>query len=256
MTFWSGERLLENRSVVTPFQEANVDANAYNLRMGSSYFRTADREGKEPQKKTTLVSGESFILPAGQFAFLVTKEKVHVPADAMAFISMRTGLKFQGLINVSGFHVDPGYSGHLIFAVFNASPAPIHLCEGDQLFKIWFAQLDRQSMAPHLYEGSGQNDISNEMVRGMSREIYSLQAMAEKIRQLEQTIDTRFAEQKSEMGNLHFTWRAIQIGVVATILVSLLMLAWKIGPEFANWVWSIVSPNSPPVFETAPSSNL
>jgi hypothetical protein len=40
----------------------------------------------------------------------------------MAFISMRTAFKFKGLVNISGFHVDPGYKGKLIFAVFNASP--------------------------------------------------------------------------------------------------------------------------------------
>src|ERR1700722_5134757 len=145
MSFWSGEKIAANPFVVTEFSLDQVDANAYNLRMGNCYFRTADDSGGKDQKKTALSTGESFIIPAGQFAFLLTRETVNVPRDAMAFISMRTGIKFQGLINVSGFHVDPGYSGKLIYAVYNASPSPVQICEGDQIFKIWFADIDRKS---------------------------------------------------------------------------------------------------------------
>jgi dCTP deaminase len=154
MSFWSGEKLAANPSVVTGFSSDHVDANAYNLHMGNCYFRTADDLGGEDQKKTTLSPGESFIIPAGQFAFLLTKETVNVPANAMAFISMRTGIKFQGLINVSGFHVDPGYSGKLIYAVYNASPSPVQICEGDPIFKIWFADLDRRSDQRYLFQRS------------------------------------------------------------------------------------------------------
>src|SRR5690349_19786702 len=110
--FWTGKTIHANADVVDPFDPGGVDANAYNLRMGDSYFASADADGRD-RKKTRLASGEAFVIPSGQFAFLVTKETIRVPSDTMAFISMRTGLKFQGLINVSGFHVDPGYQGRL-----------------------------------------------------------------------------------------------------------------------------------------------
>jgi hypothetical protein len=47
---------------------------------------------------------EAFTIPPGQFAFLLTKEVVSVPADALAFISIRVKTKFRGLVNVSGWH--------------------------------------------------------------------------------------------------------------------------------------------------------
>jgi dCTP deaminase len=49
------------------------------------------------------------------------------------------------LVNVSGFHVDPGYHGQLTFAVFNAGPVPIHLKRGQPIFLIWYASLDRET---------------------------------------------------------------------------------------------------------------
>jgi dCTP deaminase len=242
MSFWSGEKLAQNPAVVTGFSTDHVDANAYNLHMGSSFFRTADDVGGKEQKKTILSAGEPFIIPAGQFAFLLSKETVNVPANAMAFISMRTGIKFQGLINVSGFHVDPGYTGKLIYAVYNASPSPIQICEGDPIFKIWFADLDRISDKRHLFVGNAQNDISNALIRGMSKEILSLQSVAEKMRELETSINAKLAEQKPTIDNLTFVWRTITLGVVATLLVAFLALAWPSlrahGGAIASWISS------------------
>lgn len=244
MSFWSGEKLAANKSVVAGFSMASVDANAYNLHMGNRYFRTADDAGGHEQKKMPLSPGEAFIIPAGQFAFLLSQETVNVPPDAMAFISMRTGVKFKGLINVSGFHVDPGYSGKLIYAVYNASPSPVQICEGDPIFKIWFADIDRRSDQKYLFVGSAQNDISNDLIRGMSREIFSLQSLAEKMRVLENSINIKLAEQKPTIDNLTFVWRTITLGVVGAIFVAFLAMAWPSlqaqGGAVADWISSMI----------------
>jgi dCTP deaminase len=244
MSFWSGEKLTANQSVVTGFSTDNVDANAYNLHMGGSFFRTADDVGGQEQKKTSLSRGEAFIIPAGQFAFLLSQETVNVASDAMAFISMRTGIKFKGLINVSGFHVDPGYSGKLIYAVYNASPSPVQICEGDPIFKIWFADMDRTSDPKYLFVGRAQNDISNDLIRGMSKEIFSLQSLAEKMRSLENSINIKLAEQKPTIDNLTFVWRTITLGVVGTILITFLAIGWPTlqteGAAIAGWISSII----------------
>ena len=101
-----------------------------------------------------LTEGEAFTIPPGQFAFLLTEEVVSVPADALAFISIRAKTKFRGLVNVSGFHVDPGYRGQLTFAVFNAGPVPIHLKRGQPIFLIWYASLDCETSLQEGRHGS------------------------------------------------------------------------------------------------------
>jgi dCTP deaminase len=193
--------------------------------MGDRYFRTADEAGKE-QRKTLLSEGEAFTIPAGQFAYLFSKEEVRVPVDTVAFISMRTGIKFQGLINVSGFHVDPGYKGKLVYAVYNASPSPVQICENDPIFKIWFCSLDERAAQKHAFAKEGLYDISSDTIRGMSREILSLQSVAEKIRELESKVNERFAEQKPTIDNLTFVWRAIIIGVVGAVILALLTISY------------------------------
>jgi dCTP deaminase len=241
MPFWSGEKLSQNRSVVDPFCEKQIDCNAYTLRMGDRYYRTGEQQDGHEQKKTRLADGEAFLIPAGQFAFLLSKEMVAIPGNAIAFISMRTSVKFQGLINVSGFHVDPGYTGQLIYAVYNASPSPIQICENDPIFKIWFCDLDRTSQAPFLFAGPGLTDIKNELIKGMNKEILSLQSLAEKLRLQQANIDAKFAEQKPILENLTHVWRTIILGVVAATIIAILTFAipsvYALGQIFLNY-WS------------------
>jgi dCTP deaminase len=217
MSFWSGEKLLANSNVVVPFSHEQIDCNAYTMRMGNCYYRTAEQETGHEQKKTFLSDGESFLIPPGQFAYLLSKESVEIPDNVIAFISMRTGIKFQGLINVSGFHVDPGYKGNLIYAVYNASPSPVQLCENDLIFKIWFCELDRKSADPYLFKGAGFNDIGNDLIKGMSKEILSLQSLADKLRAQQNEIAAKFAEQKPAIENLTHIWRTVVLGVVAAM---------------------------------------
>jgi dCTP deaminase len=227
--FWSGETLLaRGPTLIEPFNETQIDCNSYVLRMGNQYYRTADqdKDSGEFQQKTFLGEKEALTIPPGQFAFLLCKEIVKVPNDTMAFISMRTSIKFQGLINVSGFHVDPGYQGQLVYAVYNASPSSIPLCEGDGVFKIWFCSMDRASESKFIKSpDEGIYSISNEMVRGMSREILSLQNLADKLRNQTADIERRFAEQKPTIDNLTFVYRTIVLGVVGFLIVSVLALA-------------------------------
>jgi hypothetical protein len=52
----------------------------------------------------------------------------------------------------------------------------------------------------------------------VSREIYSLQSVSDKIRSLENTMDARLDLLQPAIDNLTFIWRAIIIGVVLAFL--------------------------------------
>jgi dCTP deaminase len=143
MAFWSGATLKARLpSLITDFDPDRVDCAAYTLRMGRQYYLSASGESTAGNKIEQLKEGDSIAIPAGQFAFLLTEEEVTVPPGTIAFISMKTDLKFRGLVNVSGFHIDPGFSAPLKFAVFNAGPSTVCVRQGDDAFLVWYADLD------------------------------------------------------------------------------------------------------------------
>src|SRR3954453_8407651 len=117
--FWGGLRLKnELPALITDYNCERIDRASYRLRVGPEVYVSPTGEPDDPRNKpkTQLKEGQGFTVPAGQFGFILTEESVRVPQCAIAFISMRAGYKFQGLVNVSGFHVDPNYDGRLVFS--------------------------------------------------------------------------------------------------------------------------------------------
>lgn len=123
------------------------------LRLGDEAFVSS---GKAVQK---LQDRDSVTIEPGEFAFLLTLEHLELPLDVVGFISVKFTHKAKGLINVSGFHVDPGYKGHLIFSVYNAGPRPIMLRRGDPVFMMGLSKL--ASKAPPR-SGRGFSSIEAE----------------------------------------------------------------------------------------------
>ena len=213
MSFWSGETLKKRLpTLIQEFDSNKIDCSAYTLTVGPEVYVTPDHEIPTPSTHTrkTLDNGESFTIPSGQFGFILTEEKIKVPDDAMAFISIKAKTKFKGLINASGFHVDPGYEGRLIFSVFNAGPNSIHLERGMPLFLIWYANLDQTTAV--VRTAPCYNNIPPDLINSISGEIHSIRSLSDKIRDIE----------KEFIGKLH----TLQVRVAVISVVFLLLLTF------------------------------
>lgn len=197
MSFWRGETLKERLPSIikeTNYSEKNIDCNAYTLHLGSEIYVSPSRQELAGEPKTKLEAGDGQSIPPGQFAFLLTEERVEIPRNAMAFISMRSRYKYQGLVNVSGFHVDPGYRGRLVFAVFNASANHIQLHRGDGCFLMWFADLDEESKPPYVKTEEGFLDIPSKIVNQVGTgKIESLAGLSARIDGLENRLNIAYA---------------------------------------------------------------
>jgi dCTP deaminase len=123
-------------SLIEEGKENLVQEVCYDLRVGDEVYRSGEHLPEALSEKQQYV-----ILHPGQFALIKTLEKVKVPSEYVGLISIRSEYKFQGLVNVSGFHVDPTFSGHLLFAVQNVGPNDLRLRFGEPTFMIMWARL-------------------------------------------------------------------------------------------------------------------
>lgn len=194
MGFWSGERLALElpKGLISDFDPNNLDYATYRLCVGEQAFVTADKFGvSAPSDPLISVLGDApnhtLRIPPGQFAFLLTHETVKVPSSAIALISMRATYKFKGLINVSGFHVDPGWEGKLLFSVYNAGASEVIIKKLDPLFLIVYADLDQDSKM--LYRGASQHQksINPSLLEGMTGQVFSPLMLQRKMETLEQS---------------------------------------------------------------------
>jgi dCTP deaminase len=212
MSFWSSEKLLAEQAhepLVEPFRPQRVKQGAYELTLGPEYFITADEHGQKQHRKLTLADHDHMVIPPGQFALLLTEEIVTIPKGAIGFISIKASLKFQGLVNVSGFHVDPGFSGRLKFAVYNAGSQEITLAKGQELFPLWFSDLDRPTVDFYRGVHQGQNEITAKDVMDIAGVISSPAQLKREIDQLRTWLQ----------------WFSVGVGAVVTC-VLLPLLVW------------------------------
>jgi dCTP deaminase len=219
--FWSGETLTERlKPLIDPFIPGRVDCAAYTLAIGPEVYVSPNDQTADPTTVTVrkLTDGEAFTIPPGQFAFLLTEEVVSVPADALAFISIRAKTKFRGLVNVSGFHVDPGYRGQLTFAVFNAGPVPIHLKRGQPIFLIWYASLDCETKFKK--DGSVHKGIDPELITAVAGELQSFAGLSKKMKDVDKALGDRIHSVEREQ-----TYYRV-IGAIALALMIALTVSW------------------------------
>lgn len=200
--FWSSETILargkaegvvckEAADGERTFDEAKVDTGSYRLTVGREIFITPHSKDVAPKYKTKqiLSEGQTVMIPSGQFAILITEERVRIPADTIGFIGLRSGPKMKGLVNVSGFHVDPGYNGKLVFSVFNAGPLDVHVSQGDDWFMISFAGLDRTSDL--IRTQPGFETIPSALLSPLSGQVLTLKAVDTKIDEVEERLIER-----------------------------------------------------------------
>lgn len=199
---------------ITPFDPKRVDCAAYEMRVGDEAFVGPEmRDSRQPGLLNRMNQGDPITIPPGQFAFLTTREFVQLPDDFLGFINMKSGLKNNGLVNVSGFHVDPGYKGKLLFAVYNAGPATVTVRCDQPAFLIWFARLD-QSTEEFARKKAGFREIETTLMSLAPAEVLSPSALSARMSHL----DTRLTLLTTAFGIVGTIATATIAGIIYTAL--------------------------------------
>ena len=139
------------------YDTSYVQGANYDLRLGEEIFISTE----EVPRKLSEVN-DSIAIKPGEFALLTTYEKISIPTNFVGFISLRFRYAVRGLINISGFHVDPGWKGRLVFSVYNAGPNDIVLRYKEPVFMIIFEELPGKTIS---YEKRGGEFIPQEKIR-------------------------------------------------------------------------------------------
>lgn len=219
---WGTETLRRRLpELINPFDEDRIEGVGYELALGDQVFVT----GWDVRRQ--LDYDEQVSIPPGQFGMLLTAERVSVPPDALALISIKSRYKLPGLINVSGFHVDPGWDGHLKFSIFNAGSTPIPLTRGAPVFIIWYLALDAPTPTDALYDGSrqGTTQITDSDVKDLTGPVHNPQTLDRRLAALERlNTESRLATLETginEIKESRVTRRMWIVTIVGTIIATI-----------------------------------
>jgi dCTP deaminase len=177
---------------VVPFDATRLKHGAYEPAVGSEMILTSGTG------KIDLSDKRQVPIPPGQLATVLTAETIKIPTNHIGFISLRSSKKREGLINVSGFHVDPGYHGKLTFTLYNAGIADAFIQQGDIIFSLWLSELDSADNSP--YTKPGVTNITTELASRYSREWPSPSKLEKDINDTKKTLAVTFGLAASSFG--------------------------------------------------------
>jgi dCTP deaminase len=239
VTFLSSESLIAaGPALIDPFDPGHVVNCSIELTLGPEAYVTGATKNHKSRLSPT---SPDIVIPPGQFALLLSKETVSIPADALGFISVKSSFKLRGLVSVSGFHVDPGFKGRLIFSVYNAGGTDVVVSQGQRTFLLWISRLDRET--ENVYDGDrqGQAEIPNNDVMNIGRSHFSPAAVNDRLTAVESQVRT--------------AWQIAIAAVVAVVILIAGVAVDRITPKSAgDTPTPVVSTQSPSASQSTSSS--
>ncbi|MFC1393217.1 hypothetical protein NK318_01170 [Acinetobacter junii] len=244
--FWSGNKLNQNKTqlILNDPQDVKIDCASIVLTIGSEVYVTPSSEDDIKVKKKLTERDSQFIIPKGQFALLITHEIVHVPINALAFISFKAKYKYKGLINVSGFHVDPGWKGTLTFSVYNAGPSDIVMEKGNPFALIWYTDLSSTEEEVDTSKGEVDNasefykkdappilGISSSKIADMTGDIFSPFKLKNEIQEMKEKYDNQLLDLRKEI-NVIEGKLLIRTGLLIFLTISLTFMFIRIFKDY------------------------
>ncbi|MCW1510902.1 hypothetical protein AB3504_04765 [Acinetobacter baumannii] len=236
--FWSGNRLNKHKRTLVPnHPDTAIDCASLVLTIGTEVYITPNSENDSKVKKILTVEEPQFIIPKGQFALLITEEEVHVPYQNIAFISFKAKYKYKGLINVSGFHVDPGWRGKLTFSVYNAGPSDVVLEKGNPFALIWYADLDQEGIIAGNYSDNKYvkkdkpiTSISSDKITDMTGDIFSPFKLKKDIDDLKEKYNKDIMEIKKEVNSIEGKL-LVRTGLLIFTFISLVIVIIRLSAK-------------------------
>ena len=135
------------KDLVCPFDTDNLRGSSYDLTVGDEYYigGAADSATLVTQK---LKPAQTFTIAPHAVCFVLAAEKIHLPDDVTAKVSLRMPHIYSGMILSSQPPFDPGYFGRVIVMLHNLSSTPLHLKAGVRLATIEFMRVESKPTLP------------------------------------------------------------------------------------------------------------
>lgn len=130
--------LVRSHGLIAPFYPEENLANAtYDLTAGAKAVMTGGVEH-------TIRPDSTLKLGAGEYAGIISREKVCIPSNILVHLGPKKRLAYEGIILLSGSVIHPGYEGYCLFVLFNSSGSKRVINLGRKICTAVFYQLDHE----------------------------------------------------------------------------------------------------------------
>ena len=201
-----------------------LKAASIDLTLGEEAFLASEDNIRE------LSPGKLLVLPAGEMAIVITREKVDLKPHIVGHIGLRSHFARKGLVLLAGPQIDPGFRGKLHLTLCNLSPVEIALSYGQEFCTVEFHKLEAQAEQPYgartsdLYQEQGPitpdeiEDIKERRGYALSEVISGMQSIARDVSDLRNSVNRYVRRSDIYLG----IFLASIVALVAVVIQQLL----------------------------------
>ena len=178
--------------VIDPFDENQVQAASYDLRVGAQGATTST-------KKLVNIKEQGYLLlNPGDFGILTVFEEIKLGPQYAGRFGLRSKYARKGLIATTGPQIDPGYRGRLIVGITNLTPRAVSLPYKDDFVSVEFHRLEEPSTSPYDGPYQGKLELGPEEIETITEnEGMALSEVLTTLRSLTQDVHLLSGEVKS-----------------------------------------------------------
>lgn len=144
------------------FDRSCLQPTSYDFRVGKKAI-----VGGQATEIDLTKDGTRLVIEPGSYAGVISYEKVKLPANVLGNLGSKRKLSYEGLILLTGSVIDPGYEGHLLFGLYNASTKRRVIPSRTKICNVLFFRLSSDVKPvppdPHLLEGNFPTDFLDKM---------------------------------------------------------------------------------------------
>lgn len=163
------------------FDRGSLEASGYDVRVGAK--GVLGGEGREIDLRSDPIQ-----LGPGAYCGVISQEKIRLPEHIVARIGSKRALSYDGVILLTGTVVDPGYEGHLLFGLYNASQRRVQIRQGRKICNIVFERLAKRADKPAPSDSSLRSgNFPDQFVDRMANmDVLPWMQISERVKQIEQ----------------------------------------------------------------------
>lgn len=178
--------------VIDPFDEEQVQAATYDLRVGEQGATTATK------KIVNIKETGYLLLQPGDFGVITVLEEIRFGPQYTGRFGLRSKYARKGLIATTGPQIDPGYHGRLIVGITNLTPSPISLPYMDDLLSVEIHRLEQATTKPYNGPYQGRLQLGPEEIEAITEtEGMALSEVMKTLQSLSVNVGTMAAEIKT-----------------------------------------------------------
>lgn len=128
--------------LIEKYEDSNFQPSSYDISIGNQYYLY--RKGKKKVKEMIqlLEENESIKIPPNELCYVISKEKLNMPDDLVAHVSLKTDLIKKGVILAAQPPVDPLYRGKIYAMLYNLSNKEVCISKNETIMTLEFVKLD------------------------------------------------------------------------------------------------------------------